>query len=235
MRRILPAIAALALAASFVSAQEPAENQSDAAFREPELSEAGELAITKFAGGIGIVVLEPVIGEDGTVESVETIRSTPGLETWAVSAVKAWKFRPALMDGKPAESKTTVVVVFIQGFNVPPSFSLPPRAEQPDDDHPRETQKNAKLADFVPPLPTDVVIPEFPVMSVLTTTVVLRVKLESSGDIESVKPLQEVAAYSPRAVDAVKKWQFSPATFQGKPLSSNMIIAVLFMPSPAND
>ncbi len=156
MRRILPAIAALALAASFVSAQEPAENQSDAAFREPELSEAGELAITKFAGGIGIVVLEPVIGEDGTVESVETIRSTPGLETWAVSAVKAWKFRPALMDGKPAESKTTVVVVFNQGFNVPPSFSLPPRAEQPDDDHPRETQKNAKLADFVPPLPTDV-------------------------------------------------------------------------------
>ena len=235
MRRFVPAICMLILAASFVLAQEPEEKQNPARFQGPEVSEAGQLANLKFIGGVGIAVLESVIGEEGTVESVKVVRSTPGLETWAVGAVKAWKFRPAVIDGKSSRSKATVVIVFNQGFNVPPAFSLPPLAEQNDENGRAENQRDTKLADFVPALPTGVVIPEYPVMSVLTTTVVLRVTVESTGDISSVKPLSEVAAYSPRAIDAVKQWQFSPATFEGQPVRSNLTVAVLFLPPPVGD
>jgi TonB family protein len=235
MRRIVVALSLLVVSASIVSAQEPSENPSAAPFQGSVVSEAGELANIKFIGGIGIAVLEPVIGEEGNVESVNVVRSTPGLETWAVGAVKAWKFRPAVIDGKPARSKTTVVIVFNQGFNVPPAFSLPPLAEHNDKNGREENGRDAKVADFSPAAPTDVVIPEYPVMSVLTTTVVLRVELESTGDIDTVKPLHDVAAYSPRAIDAVKKWQFSPAKFQGQPVRSNLTVAVLFVPPPVSD
>jgi TonB family protein len=233
MRIILPAIGLLVLSAGLVSAQAPEENRSDALFRGPEVSEAGDLANSAFVGGVGIAVLEPVIGEQGNVESVKLIRSTPGLESWAVSAVKAWKFRPAVIDGKPSRSRTTVVAVFNRGYNVPPAFSLPPLAEHQGVEDRQKNDDDTNLPDFSPALPTDVVIPEYPVMSVLTTTVVLRVELESTGDIHSVTPLRDVPAFSPKAVAAVKKWEFSPATSEGQPAPSKLTVAIFFAPAPS--
>jgi len=67
-------------------------------------------------------------------------------------------------------------------------------------------------------------------MSELITTVVLRVGLESTGDIDAVDPLHEVAAFSPRAVAAVKKWKFSPAMFEGQTVRSKITVAIVFAP-----
>lgn len=234
MRIIFPVIGLLVLSAGLTAAQEPAENRSDPLFHGPEVAEAGDLANSTFVGGLGIVVLEPVIGEEGSVESVKLIRSTPGLESWAVSAVKAWKFRPAMINGKPSRSRTTVVAVFNRGYNVPPAISLPPLAEHQGDEDRQKNEDDANLPDFSPALPTDVVIPEYPIMSVLTTTVVLRVELESTGEIHSVSPLRDVAAFSPRAVAAVKEWEFSPATSKGQPAPSKLTVAVFFAPAPSN-
>jgi TonB family protein len=236
MRIILPAIGLLVLSAGLLSAQEPAENRSDALFRGPEVSEAGQLygASATFVTGIGIVVLEPTISAEGNVESVEVIRSTPGMpgmEAEAIQGVKTWKFRPAVINGKPSRSRTTVVAVFNQCYNVPPAISLPPLAEHQGVEDRQKNEDDVNLPDFSPALPTDVVIPEYPVMSVLTTTVVLRVELESTGDIHSVSPLHEVAAFSPRAVAAVKKWKFSPATSAEQPAPSKVTVAIFFAPA----
>ena len=50
----------------------------------------------------GLVVLETGISENGTVENVGVIKSlAPGLDMAAANAVKQWKFKPAMRDGKP--------------------------------------------------------------------------------------------------------------------------------------
>ncbi len=62
----------------------------------------------------GRVTLRAVIAEDGAVESVEVLASTSTLfNDAAVDAVRKWRYRPALMNGKPVRVYFTVVVTFV--------------------------------------------------------------------------------------------------------------------------
>ena len=61
----------------------------------------------------GRVTVQAVIGLDGSVESAEILASTsPLFNEAARSAVLNWRYRPALMDGKPVRIYFTVVVDF---------------------------------------------------------------------------------------------------------------------------
>ena len=76
---------------------------------EPEYPTTARLARMN-----GRVVLQAVIGLDGTVESVEVLSSTsPLFEAAARDAVKRWKYRPATMDGRPVRIYFTVLVDFV--------------------------------------------------------------------------------------------------------------------------
>jgi protein TonB len=66
------------------------------------------------AGLGGRVTLRAVIAEDGSVESVEVFSSTNSLfDDAAVDAVRKWRYRPALMNGRPVRVYFSVVVSFI--------------------------------------------------------------------------------------------------------------------------
>lgn len=65
------------------------------------------------AGLGGRVALRAVIAEDGSVESVEVFSSTnPLFDEAAVDAVRKWRYRPALMNGRPVRVYFSVVVSF---------------------------------------------------------------------------------------------------------------------------
>jgi protein TonB len=60
----------------------------------------------------GMVVLDVVVLEDGTVGDVKVTQSLDqqyGLDEQAVKAVKQWRFRPGTKDGKPVP-----VIVFVE-------------------------------------------------------------------------------------------------------------------------
>jgi periplasmic protein TonB len=62
----------------------------------------------------GRVTVRAVIAPDGGVESVEVASSTnPLFNEAAVDAVRRWRYRPALMNGKPVRVYFTVVVDFV--------------------------------------------------------------------------------------------------------------------------
>lgn len=66
------------------------------------------------AGLGGRVTLRAVIAEDGSVASVEVFASTNSLfDDAAVEAVRKWRYRPALMNGRPVRVYFSVVVNFI--------------------------------------------------------------------------------------------------------------------------
>lgn len=65
----------------------------------------------------GIVILEAVIGDDGSVDAVKVLRGHPLLDQAAVDAVRQWGFTPTLLNGQPVPVVMTVTV----------SFSLPGR------------------------------------------------------------------------------------------------------------
>ncbi len=78
---------------------------------DPVYSVAAQMA--RFTGS---VVLECVIGKDGTVESVKVVKPLPfGLTESATEAVRQWRFRPSTLNGKPV----AVVYVLTVNFNLP--------------------------------------------------------------------------------------------------------------------
>ena len=65
----------------------------------------------------GRVFLEITIARDGSVVATKLVKSSgyPDLDAAAARAVRAWKYLPALLDGKPVQAHKTVAVVFYAG------------------------------------------------------------------------------------------------------------------------
>ena len=60
----------------------------------------------------GIVILEALIGVDGSVEQARVLRSIPLLDQAALDAVRQWQFTPTLLNGAPVPVIMTVTVNF---------------------------------------------------------------------------------------------------------------------------
>jgi len=58
----------------------------------------------------GIVILEFTVGIDGRVSNVKIVRSIPILDNAAIEAVKQWKYKPGLVNGKPAAFPVTTSI-----------------------------------------------------------------------------------------------------------------------------
>jgi TonB family protein len=60
----------------------------------------------------GAVVLQTVIGRDGTVEDVKIVRGYFVLGRAAIAAVKQWRFQPYTINGRAASTQTTLTINF---------------------------------------------------------------------------------------------------------------------------
>jgi TonB family protein len=60
----------------------------------------------------GSVALHAVIGSDGSIQQLRVLSGHPLLLTAAIEAVKKWRYRPCLLDGKPVAVETDIRVNF---------------------------------------------------------------------------------------------------------------------------
>jgi TonB family protein len=60
----------------------------------------------------GVVMLDVTIGTDGKVKDVKVLRSVKGLDDAAVTAVRAWEFKPTMVNGQVVQVIMTVPVIF---------------------------------------------------------------------------------------------------------------------------
>jgi protein TonB len=60
----------------------------------------------------GTVVLKEVVDQNGKVEGVRLVEGNPALATAAIEAVKQWRYRPYVRDGKAQPFQTIVIVDF---------------------------------------------------------------------------------------------------------------------------
>jgi protein TonB len=60
----------------------------------------------------GSVVLQAVIGADGSIENLRVLSGPAILATAAQQAVRQWRFKPYLLNGQPVETKTKITVNF---------------------------------------------------------------------------------------------------------------------------
>jgi TonB family protein len=69
-------------------------------------------ALARSAGVQGYVEFRVVIGEDGSVKSVQLVRGHPLLVNAAKTAVLQWKYRPTLLNGNAVSVMAPVIVNF---------------------------------------------------------------------------------------------------------------------------
>ena len=60
----------------------------------------------------GVVTLEAVVTDRGTVEHIHAISGPEALRQPAIDAVSGWRYRPYLVDGAPTDVRTTIRVDF---------------------------------------------------------------------------------------------------------------------------
>ena len=63
----------------------------------------------------GTVVLNAIIGRDGTVEDLQVVSGPEMLQQAALDSVKQWRYRPYLLNGDPVEVRTTINIIFTLG------------------------------------------------------------------------------------------------------------------------
>ena len=82
----------------------PPQKIRDVAPRYPSIAQASRVE--------GIVILEALISEDGSVQNVKVLRGKPLLDQAAVDAVRQWLFTKPLLNGEPVPVVMTVTVSF---------------------------------------------------------------------------------------------------------------------------
>ena len=60
----------------------------------------------------GAVVLSAIIDKDGNIENLQLVSGHPMLAPAAIDAVRQWRYKPFLLNGRPLEVETTITVTF---------------------------------------------------------------------------------------------------------------------------
>ena len=63
-------------------------------------------------GDQGTVVLQVLVGRDGTVQDVKFLQGSLALARAAIDGVKQWKFKPYTMNGRPVSVQTLLTMQF---------------------------------------------------------------------------------------------------------------------------
>ena len=66
-------------------------------------------------GQQGTVVLQVLIGRDGTVQDAKFLQGSLAFARSAIDGVKLWKFKPYPMNGRPVSVQTMLTISFKPG------------------------------------------------------------------------------------------------------------------------
>jgi TonB family protein len=186
----------------------------------------------------GTVVLHVIISQDGTVRKLDAVSGPENLWQSALDAVKQWKYRATLLNGRPVEVDTTVNVFFSLLPTQPPSapLGIPGDSNAAAQATP-PAEKNHPLRIRVP---GDVaeknlihrVLPVYPPRAAFdlhtTGTVLMRVIISRDGSILKVDYISGPKELKDSAMDAVMEWKYRPALLNGQPVEVDTTVKMLY-------
>ena len=221
--RFIAVLVTSTLSAGFSPSYHVSLNESNSVFESADLVSAKDIPYPVQSIAIGTVVLEATVSESGNVEDVRPIREIPSLTDVAIESVKSWHFKPASLEGRPIRSRTAVAVTFNPAAAPVANVPLPPLATN------RRSSDPARLQ----PEPVEVIaatLPQYPPNSITTGTVVIRVRVDKSGNAESITAVRRIPSLTSQCIRVAKEWKFKPAEFQGGPTPSSIALAFVLRP-----
>lgn len=203
----LPTLASFALALALQAGppqDEPAKLVQDGLPEQPKLTVGG-----------GEVLLELAVTSSGAVGRVDRLRVTPPYGDLVASAVENWRFKPATIvkDGRreSAESKVLVAALFR-----PPAMYMGGTLGEP-------------VRDLAPPsgeAPSvrELIAPPYPPNAKADALILVEVEVGSGGTVAETRVLRSGGVFDDAAIEAIKRWSFTPPRIAGAPTSFAYII-----------
>jgi TonB family protein len=192
-------------------------------YHAADIAEGGNIAYPMNAKTPGFVTLDVGVDASGSVQNVSVLRDIPPLTVAAQTAVHGWQFTGASLDGQHVAGTVRVNVAF-NPFN-PAGVGLPGESLQ--------APTGGAGGKFVPAGLTKASYASYPPNTVVGGTVVMKVAVGKSGKIHGVTVVSGTGVLNDAAAAAAKNWAFTPATYGGKPVGSEVVVAFVFASAEA--
>jgi hypothetical protein len=163
------------------------------------------------ATGISVFEVE-IDGRTGTVQTRQLYGRTPFIAPGA-NALMSWAFAIP-----PGTSTARTTVTFL--FRSPAIYSVPISAP---------SVRPWAISQDMPALPQEVVDPGYPHTSVAQGVVVFVLRINANGAVIGVEKFSGDDGLFNQAVAAMKKWKFSPARIDNKPVDSTAYAVISFV------
>ena len=167
----------------------------------------------------GHVVVKVTVSESGDVENAEAVSGEPLLAKAAVDAVKEWKFKPYIKNGRAIRVSA----------NMPCDFAPPAKsnANTSAEDNASTLLLSSQGVDPPPMVAsTDLVVikkeqlkyPRLALLEDIQGSVLVRVVISQAGDVEKTEVLSGDPILARATVESVNKWKFQPVVRDGIPV-----------------
>ena len=170
-----------------------------------------------------------LVSETGDVENVEVVSGDPILAKAAVDAVKKWKFKPFIKNGKPVKVFTKMPLDF--AFSDKISDTRPPVSSDNV-----TTQKRVQVAQGVSlGLLVHKVTPVYPATARqdhVQGAVLLRAVIGKDGRIHELTPISGPKELVGAAIGAVQQWRYKPYMLNNEPVEVETQVVVNFQLRP---
>ena len=176
----------------------------------------------------GAVVLQAVIGADGTVKSLDPVSGSPELRKAAQDAVGQWTYKPYLLNGVPIEVETTVTVRFTLA-----DATADPRPAKPvtEGDLPTPPDAIRVSGGVMAAQLVTKVNPTYPPDAKakgVSGAVVLAAVIGKDGIVLKLTVVSGPEDLRDNAVEAVRQWVYKPYLLNGQPVTVQTVVTVNF-------
>ena len=214
---LLAALLLVLVAAPRICAQKKQPN-----FIPPEINTASDInyPINSVAGGVVVVAVN--LDGAGKIKDTETLRDIPSLTAPVLLAITTnWTFKPATLDGKPADSTIVVSIVF-NPFEYQFTGAATPALGKPLNDLAPDANG------FMPPITISAAWAQYPPNSTAQGAVILDAHVSRTGHVTRAVDVYRIPSVTTPSINAALKWELKPATFHGSRISANAVIGYVF-------
>jgi outer membrane biosynthesis protein TonB len=166
------------------------------------------------------VVLDALVGLNGTVSDLKVMRGEQPFLAKALDAVRTWTFFPARSDGHAVAARISIAFQFPQPY-VPPRESTVHHYEFGGAGAPGAAQDATAI-------PLTTVEPAYPSLKSAGGSVILYETIDREGHAESVQTVTGAEPLTAATRAATHEWQFAPAKKSGNAVESAAIVSVTF-------
>jgi len=162
------------------------------------------------SGVQGSVILHGVVAKDGSVKNLRVVQGNRLLATFAIEAVKNWRYEITYVDRLPTE------VEFVQEFDFDlrgaPHVNLPLIL-------PKRVVRGA---------PIDQPFPAYDPTLGIQGSVLLRGVIGLDGKVKSLRVLEGNPRLAQITLNAISRWRYQPSRLDGTPIEVPLVVIVNF-------